>query len=59
MIYSEIAHANKKKHALFQQIIRHPFGGMLTMGEFLKCIAAVHCGLVLVRNLKSRAIAAI
>jgi len=58
MIYSEFAHANKRKHALFQQMIRHPFGYMLTMGEFLRCIGAVHCGLVLLRNLNSRAFGA-
>jgi hypothetical protein len=51
MVYSRFAHANKKGHELLQQMAAHPFGYMLAMDEFLRCLGVLHVGLVLVRNL--------
>ena len=55
MIYSEFAHTNKAGHALFQQIIVHPFGDMAAMNEFLKCIAIAHTCLVRIKALNREA----
>ena len=55
MIYSEFAHADRNKHALFQQMSAHGFGYMLAMDSFLRCVHLVHRGLVLVRNLNASA----
>ena len=55
MIYSRIAHANRKGHKLFQEFTAHPFGEMLAMNEFLRCLAMLHCALVLIRNLNRSA----
>ena len=55
MIYSRLAHANRKGHKLFQEMTTHPFGEMLVMNEFLRCLGALHCALVLIRNLNRTA----
>ena len=53
MIYSRFAHSERNQHALFQQMSDHPFGYMLAMDSFLRCIDLVHRGLVLVRDLNT------
>ncbi len=55
MIYSRFAHANKGAHKLFETMATHPFGYMLAMDEFLRCIRVVHTGLLLVNKLNAAA----
>jgi hypothetical protein len=56
MIYTRLAHASKDKHLLFDQMATHPFGRMMAMNEFLKCIAVVHGGVILINKLNARAL---
>lgn len=51
MIYSKFAHAHTEKHHLFAQMANHPFGFALAMDGFLRCVALVHTGLCLTRQL--------
>jgi len=53
MIYSQFAHADRNKHQLFLDLSDHPFGYMLAMDSFLRCIILVHSGLLLIRNLNT------
>ncbi len=55
MIYSRFAHANKGEHQLFEKMATHPFGYMLAMDEFLRCIRVVHIGLLFVNKLNAAA----
>lgn len=53
MIYSGFAHANKHDHQLFDKMATHPFGYMLAMDEFLRCIRVVHTRLLFVNRLNA------
>jgi hypothetical protein len=55
MIYSRFAHAKKSRHALFDKMATHPFGYMLAMDEFLRCIRVFHTGLLFVNKLNAAA----
>jgi hypothetical protein len=57
MIYSRFAHASKKGHTLLQEMAAHPFGYMLALNEFLRCLAMLHSGLVLIEKLNRAAFA--
>src|ERR1700732_5164214 len=55
MIYSRFVHAKKRKHELFEKMATHPFGYMLAMDEFLRCVRVVHTGLLFVNKLNAAA----
>jgi hypothetical protein len=55
MIYSRFAHTNRGEHDLFETMTTHPFGYMLAMDEFLRCIRVVHAGLLFVNKLNADA----
>jgi hypothetical protein len=38
---------------LFDQMATHPFGQMMAMNEFLKCIAVVHGGVIPINKLNA------
>ena len=59
MIYTRFAHARKDKHVLFDQMATHPFGHMMAMSEFLKCIAVVQAGVILISKLNAAAFPAL
>jgi hypothetical protein len=59
MIYTRFAHASKDKHVLFDQMATHSFGHMMAMNEFLKCIAVVHAGVILINKLNAAAFPAL
>jgi hypothetical protein len=40
---------------MFDQMTAHPFGHAMAMNEFLKCIAVVHGGVVLINKLNAAA----
>src|SRR6267378_1273441 len=53
MIYTRFAHSSKGKHELFEQMVAHPFGYMMAMNEFLKCIGVIHAAVVVFNKLNS------
>jgi len=55
MIYARFAHAKTREHELFDKMATHPFGYILAMDEFLRCIRVVHTGLLFVNKLNAAA----
>lgn len=55
MIYTRFAHSSKGNHKLFEQMVARPFGHMMAMNEFLKCISVIHAAVVVINKLNSAA----
>lgn len=50
-IYAELAHSETKRHRLFHDMTRYPFGYYLTFDTFLRCINMVHDCLAMINEL--------
>jgi hypothetical protein len=53
MIYAKFAHSNTEAHPVLASLVSNPFGYMLALDSFLRCIDLVHNCLVLMRNLNN------
>jgi hypothetical protein len=55
MIYAKLAHSNSESHRVFASLVANPFGYVLALDSFLRCIDLIHNCLVLMRNLNVEA----